>query len=448
MDDLTTVDPPATEFSTTRGRGRAGLRRDRDVLQRDQFADPAGRRVVLQPGPAKLLPQHRRHRPGAAQRHRDPEPGGQRLVQDHCRLGDPAGRDRHPADRTARPGCFTQIEVPAALDRQRRSPGGLKTTASAPNSFPPALSFGQTFVSPAAVNNGAWHQAVLIPGQALYLDGQLVGSGTTSLTLPTGDVRAARYGPAAHSSCGSGCSSSATGRTSTAPWRTCRSTRTSCPASGTVAAQYAAETHSAAELTSVTSPGGRTELSATYDTVNDRVATSPTPTAGPGPTAARCAHRRRPATTARCWRSSPEDFWPLNDTAGPLAADVVGSAATAATPRPPATYSQRDAGRGRADRVRRRHRGHLQRDQLAGQPSPAGTSPAPARSRPSCGSRPPGGTLLSSGSGYRRRADVVCGSPRDAGCLEGTIGSTTLNAPLFGTCTGTRSTTASGTRRS
>ena len=45
------------------------------------------------------------------------------------------------------------------------------------------------------------------------------------------------------------------------------------PSAGTVAAQYAAETHQAAELNSVTSPAGRSELSATYDTVNDRVAT-------------------------------------------------------------------------------------------------------------------------------------------------------------------------------
>ncbi len=43
------------------------------------------------------------------------------------------------------------------------------------------------------------------------------------------------------------------------------------PSVGTVAAQYAAETNQAAELNEVTSPAGRTELSATYDTVNDRV---------------------------------------------------------------------------------------------------------------------------------------------------------------------------------
>ena len=44
------------------------------------------------------------------------------------------------------------------------------------------------------------------------------------------------------------------------------------PSAATVGAQYAAETHSAAELTTITSPSGRADLSATYDTANDRVA--------------------------------------------------------------------------------------------------------------------------------------------------------------------------------
>ena len=37
--------------------------------------------------------------------------------------------------------------------------------------------------------------------------------------------------------------------------------------------------------------------------------------------------------------SSPEDFWPLGDASGPLAQDLVGSAATSASPRPAATYA-------------------------------------------------------------------------------------------------------------
>ena len=38
--------------------------------------------------------------------------------------------------------------------------------------------------------------------------------------------------------------------------------------------------------------------------------------------------------------SSPVDFWPLSDTAGPTALDMTGpSPGTAATPRPPATYA-------------------------------------------------------------------------------------------------------------
>ena len=72
------------------------------------------------------------------------------------------------------------------------------------------------------------------------------------------------------------------------------------PGAGTVAAQYAAETHSAAELTTVTSPGGRTEMSATYDTVNDRVsALTDAARRHLDLQRRRCRARRRPPTTAR-----------------------------------------------------------------------------------------------------------------------------------------------------
>src|SRR5439155_1046552 len=104
-------------------------------------------------------------------------------------------------------GCFSETQVPVLWIGSDGHLNGLKTTATAPNSFPPALSFGQAFTSAAAVNNGAWHQAVLVPGQAMYLDGQLVGSGTTSLTLPTGYALLGT-GLLAHSTCGNGCSSS------------------------------------------------------------------------------------------------------------------------------------------------------------------------------------------------------------------------------------------------
>ena len=139
------------------------------------------------------------------------------------------------------------------------------------------------------------------------------------------------------------------------------------PSVGTVAAQYAAETHPAAELTSVTSPAGRTELSATYDTVNDRVATVTDADGGTWTYGGAVASSSSAAYDSAVLAISPEDFWPLSDTAGPLAADMVGSAATAASPRPPATYANVTLGAAGPDRVRGRDRGQLHRHQLAGQ---------------------------------------------------------------------------------
>ena len=121
------------------------------------------------------------------------------------------------------------------------------------------------------------------------------------------------------------------------------------PSSGTVAAQYAAETHSAAELTTITSPAGRTELSATYDTVNDRVATLTDANGGTWTYGGAVRGTSSGAYDSAVMGSAPQDFWPLNDTAGPLARDVVASAATSAAPRPLATYSNVTLGRGRAD---------------------------------------------------------------------------------------------------
>jgi hypothetical protein len=111
------------------------------------------------------------------------------------------------------------------------------------------------------------------------------------------------------------------------------------PSLGTVAAQYAAETHLAAELSSVTSPGGRTELSAIYDTVNDRVASLTDAHGGTWTYSGPAAGSSSAAYNGAVLGSSPEDFWPLSDSSGPLAHDIVGGAATSATPRPPATFA-------------------------------------------------------------------------------------------------------------
>jgi RHS repeat-associated protein len=191
--------------------------------------------------------------------------------------------------------------------------------------------------SSSAVNNGAWHQAVLIPGQALYLDGTKVATGTASFTPPAGS----------YALLGSGLMPSTTGPGVSPPtWTYFNGSmadvsiyQNDLPSVGTVAAQYAAQTHQAAELTSITSPAGRTEFSAAYDTVNDRVQAVTDANGGTwtysGPVNGASSY----AYDSAVMGSSPEDFWPLSDATGPLAHDLVGSAGTSATPRPPATYA-------------------------------------------------------------------------------------------------------------
>ena len=227
--------------------------------------------------------------------------------------------------------CPGQRRHAAAVDRQQRAPGGsrLDRETGIPAQTATALS------SSAAVDNGAWHQAVLIPGQALYLDGTRSppapraspasgrgrAAGRRRTAGPRVELRDRRRRWVAVLQRVAGGPRRST-RTSSQFGHRRRAVRRGNPAGG--------------GTDHVTSPGGRTELSATYDTVNDRV---PSLTDAHGGTwtysgAGRPA-RRRPPTTTRCWASSPEDFWPLNDASGPLASDLVGGAATAAGPAAP-----------------------------------------------------------------------------------------------------------------
>jgi RHS repeat-associated protein len=184
--------------------------------------------------------------------------------------------------------------------------------------------------SSAPVDDGAWHQAVLIPGQALYLDGKQAATFTGSskalpasaaVLLGAGETAAKQFvffnGSMADLSI----------------------YQNQLPSVGTVAAQYAAETTPAAELTSVTSRGGRTEMSARYDRINDRVQTLTDAHGGTWAYGLPVSSSTSAAYGDSVLGSGPEDFWPLNDTAGPMAHDIIGSSATSANPRPPATYA-------------------------------------------------------------------------------------------------------------
>jgi hypothetical protein len=97
---------------------------------------------------------------------------------------------------------------------------------------------------------------VLIPGKALYVDGTQVATGSGSFATPAGSYVELGTGIVASGTTGS--------------WQYFNGSmadfavyQNQLPGAGTVKAQYAAETTPAAELSSVTSPGGRTEMTAT-----------------------------------------------------------------------------------------------------------------------------------------------------------------------------------------
>ena len=94
----------------------------------------------------------------------------------------------------------------------------------------------------------SWHQAVLIPGQALYIDGVKVGSATGSFATPAGSYVELGTGIVASGSTGN--------------WEYFNGSmadfaiyQNQLPGAGTVEAQYAAETTPAAELSRYDQPG-------------------------------------------------------------------------------------------------------------------------------------------------------------------------------------------------
>jgi RHS repeat-associated protein len=202
--------------------------------------------------------------------------------------------------------------------------------------------------STAAVNNSTWHQAVLVPGRALYLDGKQIATGSgQTLTLPgpaqgitAPDI--AMLGAGLSSLC-SGCKPPLWqyfngSMADVAIWQN------QVPGPDAVAAQYSAETTPAAELATITSPAGRTDMSSSYDTVNDRLKSLTDAEGGTWTFSSPVNSSTAGAYDSAVVSDSPEDFWPLSDTSGTQAGNLVGSARTAANPRPPATYSNATLG--------------------------------------------------------------------------------------------------------
>jgi RHS repeat-associated protein len=284
--------------------------------------------------------------------------------------------------------------------------------------------------SPGAVNNGAWHQAVVIPGQALYLDGVKVATSTAGFSAPASAYALLGAGLIAQNALYSSWSFFNGSMADLSIYQN------DLPSVGTVAAQYAAETNAAAELTTVTSPGGRTEMSATYNTVSDRVSALTDADGGNWTYGSPVSGSSAAGYVSAVMGSAPEDFWPLSDSAGPLARDVVGGAANSASPRPPATYS----------------------NVTLGGPGPTGFADGPAASFNGSNSQVaiPGGyfagtggesaevwfkttatgTLLSSAAGPAggQPMSLYLASASGGSCLVGSVGNVTVNAPIFGAC--------------
>jgi len=306
-------------------------------------------------------------------------------------------------------------------------PGSCTTGCSAVNATPIMwitstghLEGAGSLTSTAVVDDGKWHQAVLIPGQALYIDGTKVASGTTAFVTPAGTYALLGTGIVP---------SGATGN-----WEFFNGSladfavyQNELPGAGTVAAQYAAETKPAAELSGVTSPGGRTEMSATYDTVNDRVTSLTDAHGGTWDYSSPVTQSLSAGYDDAVLASGPEDFWPLNDTSGPLAHDLVGGAATAAVQRPPATYSNVTLGAegptGFADGPAASFSGSGSQVSVPGGYF-AGTAGA-GESAELWFSATKAGTLLSTGSGTGGNPPTLW--LNSSGCVEGTVDGVLLN---------------------
>jgi RHS repeat-associated protein len=294
--------------------------------------------------------------------------------------------------------------------------------------------------SPGAVNNGAWHQAVVIPGQALYLDGVKVATSTAGFSAP----------PTAYALLGAGLISQ---NALYSAWSFFNGSmadvsiyQNELPSVGTVAAQYAAETHAAAELTTVTSPGGRTEMSTTYNTVSDRVSALTDADGGNWTFGSPVSGSTAAGYVSAVMGSAPEDYWPLSDSAGPLAHDVVGSAANSASPRPPATYSNVTLGAagptGFADGTAASFNGSTSQVSVPGGYF-AGTG---GESAEVWFKTTATGTLLSSATGPTggQPMSLYLAAAAGGSCLVGSVGNTTVNAPIFGACSTSLTSVADG----
>jgi len=323
--------------------------------------------------------------------------------------------------------CFDAVAVPLLWIGSNGALNGLSKIGTSDAACCTNEFVSSAFTSTGAVNNGAWHQAVLIPGRALYLDGALVATASNNVTLPAG-----------YALLGAGL----TGTSLNMPrWTYFNGAmadvsvyQNQVPSVGIVAAQYAAETHAAAELTTITSPAGRTQLSASYDTANDRVASLTDADGGTWNYSGPVTSASSSAYTGSVMGSSPLDFWPLNDTTGPLATDLVDSSPTSATPRPPATYSGVTLGAvgpaGDADGTAARFSGSGSQITIPG--GYFGTSGAQSEELWFSTTTRTGVTLLSASGGGTGGNKPSIFISAVSGCVNATIGTATMSPTSCG----------------
>ncbi len=400
VNDLTTVNPPATEMNTTAGVSGPG----------------SGATATSFNGSSSYIPMD----------------GAWCTTPSQTSSCIPVtGSDRIVTSSTTSLGFSVWFKTSTAsgvlLGLTSILPGSCTTGCSATNAIPVMwitstghLEGAGALTSTTAVDDGNWHQAVLIPGQALYIDGQKVAAGTSAFATPAGTYALLGTGIVPSGSAGS--------------WQFFNGSladfavyQNQLPGAGTVAAQYTAETRQAAELTSITSPAGRTEMSAVYDTVNDRVASLTDANGGTWNYSTPVTESLSAGYDDAVLASAPQDFWPLSDTSGPLAHDLVGGAATAASPRPPATYTNVTLGAtgptGFADGTAASFSGSGSQISIPGGYF-AGTGGA-GESAELWFSATKAGTLLSTGSGTGGNPPTLW--LNSSGCVEGTVGGILLN---------------------
>jgi RHS repeat-associated protein len=404
VDDLSTVNPPATEMNTTLGAAGPG-----DNATATGFN-----------GTDSWIPMDGMWCTTASE-------------DSSC--GAAAGSDRIVAASTTSLGFSVWFKTSTAsgvlLGETETLPGTCSTDCSDTDATPilwitsaGKLEGAGGLISTAVVDNGDWHQAVLIPGKALYVDGTEVDTASGSFT---------NTGP--YVELGTGIVPDGT----TGDWEYFDGSmadfavyQDQLPGAGTVEAQYAAETTAAAELSGITSPGGRTEMSATYDIVNDRVKSLTDAHGGTWDYSDPVNESTSAGYDDAVLSSAPEDFWPLNDTSGTEAHDLVGGAADAADPRPVATYDNVTLGvtgpTGFADGTAASFGGSDSEITV-----PGGYFTAEGGVGESVElwfTATKAGTLLSTGSGTGGNPPTLW--VNSSGCVEGEIGSTLLRPT---TCT-------------